>query len=315
MNSAPSVPLSANEPPANSQGSDSSAPHPALVGALKRLLRPLLKLLLAKGVTYPYLANLLKELYVEVADRDFQIAGKAQTDSRLSLLTGIHRKDIRRLAHASPVSEAPPASVSLGGRLIARWCGDASYLDETRQPRALPRQSSPSNPAGAPSFDRLVAAESTDIRARAVLDEWLRLGIVELDDKDQVRLISDAFVPNKGFEEKTYFLGRNLHDHIAASVHNVLDEEPPFLERSVYYGRLGPAAVAELAQLAEQVGMDALLAINRRARELRAAEPAEGIEENNSSNSAQRMTFGIYFFHEAEQAPSATSRDEGKGER
>jgi hypothetical protein len=254
------------------------------------LLRPLLRLLLAKGVTYPYLANLLKELYVEVASRHFQIEGKAQTDSRLSLLTGVHRKDIRRLAHASEVADTPPANVSLGARLIARWCGDPGFLDEQRQPRALPRQ-------GEVSFDRLVAAESTDIRARAVLDEWLRLGIVEIDASDQVRLISDAFVPKKGFDEKAYFLGRNLHDHIAASAHNMLEQMPPLLDRSVYYGRLSSAAVAELAQLAEKLGMEALLAINRRARELRdlsdAATPAD------DTDARQRMTFGIYFFNEA----------------
>jgi hypothetical protein len=278
-------------------GDDDGTPSAPLIGALRRLLRPLLRLLLAKGVTYPYMANLLKELYVEVAVKHFQIAGKAQTDSRLSLLTGVHRKDIRRLAHTGKESAVPPTSVSLGGRLIARWCGDANFADENCQPRILPRQG---NLLGEASFDRLVASESTDIRARAVLDEWLRLGIVELDADDNVRLISDAFVPKKGFEEKAYFLGRNLHDHIAASAHNLLDEEPPFLERSVYYGRLSPAAVSELAGLAEQLGMEALLTINRRARELRA--DAELV--NSSTNPHKRMTFGVYFFDETESDES-----------
>ena len=289
MNSANPAP-SLHDTPSNTDGGSPCAP---LVGALRHLLRPLLRLLLAKGVTYPYLANLLKELYVEVAAQHFQIAGKVQTDSRLSLLTGVHRKDIRRLAHATIASEAPPLSISLGGRLIARWCGDEHYLDNDRQPRALPRQGSF---LGEASFDRLVAAESTDIRARAVLDEWLRLGIVEVDDNDQVRLISDAFVPKKGFEEKAYFLGRNLHDHIAASTHNMLDESPSFLERSVYYGHLSPVAVAELARLAEQLGMETLLAINRRARELRVSAPAD------QAGVGQRMTFGIYFFEAADTA-------------
>jgi uncharacterized protein YbjQ (UPF0145 family) len=283
---------SVSSPPSVNNAADgSSAPSVPLVAALRRLLRPLLRLLLAKGMTYPYLANLLKELMVEVAVTHCQIAGKAQTDSRLSVLTGIHRKDIRRLAHAYEVSEAPPASVSLGGRLIARWCGDALFLDASRQPRSLPRQS---RQAGEASFERLVAAESTDIRARAVLDEWLRLGIVELDADDNVHLISDAFVPKKGFEEKAYFLGRNLHDHIAASVHNLLDQEPPFLERCVYYGQLSPSAVSELASLAEQLGMDALLSINRRARELRAGAAVD------PSLACKRMTFGVYFFDETE---------------
>lgn len=276
-------------------GPGDGKPGAALVAALKRLLRPLLRLLLAKNVTYPYLANLLKELYVEVAATHFRIAGKVQTDSRLSLLTGVHRKDVRRLAHADGLSDAPPENVSLGGRLIARWCGDEIFLDENGQPRPLPRQG---RLPGDVSFDRLVAAESTDIRARAVLDEWLRLGIVEVGGNDRVRLIADAFVPKKGFEEKAYFLGRNLHDHIAASAHNMLDQEPPFLDRSVYYGRLDPSAVAELATLAERLGMEALLAVNRRARELKAGAPAA----DTGSGPEKRMTFGIYFFDEADTA-------------
>jgi uncharacterized protein YbjQ (UPF0145 family) len=168
----------------------------------------------------------------------------------------------------------------------------------------LPRQVSL---PGEASFERLVAAESSDIRARAVLDEWLRLGIVELDAHDNVRLISDAFVPKKGFEEKAYFFGRNLRDHIAASTHNLLGQEPPFLERSVYYGRLSPAAVSELASMAEQLGMEALLTINRRARDLRAHTSTD--LDSARTHAPQRMTFGVYFFSEAEQEPSEPTSD------
>ena len=60
------------------------------------LLRPLVHLLLSKQITFPILTTLLKELYVEVASEEFQIEGKRLTDSRINLLTGIHRKDVRR---------------------------------------------------------------------------------------------------------------------------------------------------------------------------------------------------------------------------
>lgn len=261
---------------------------PALARALRQVLRPLVRLLLAKGVTYPYLAQMLKGVYVDVAAHDFPLEGKRQTDSRLSLLTGVHRKDVRRLA-AEPTQRLapPPPNVSLGARLVARWCGESDYLDEQGRPRPLPRLPQAD---GGPSFERLVADESKDIRARAVLDEWLRLGLAEVDAEDRVALRSGAFVPEKGQEEKLFYFGRNLHDHLDAAARNVLGEQPARLDRSVYSAGLDAAAVEELHRLAESLGMDLLRTLNRRARELRAARAGEQQE--------QRMNFGLYFHSE-----------------
>ena len=77
-------------------------PPAALLRASRRLLRPLVRLLMRAGVTFPVLADLLRTLYVEVAARDLLVDPKAQTDSRISLLTGVHRKEIRRLRELPP---------------------------------------------------------------------------------------------------------------------------------------------------------------------------------------------------------------------
>ncbi|WP_204350412.1 DUF6502 family protein, partial [Klebsiella pneumoniae] len=70
------------------------------------------------------LTNLLRELYVNVAEYDFALPGKEQTDSRVSLLTGIHRKEVRRLRGAGAPVSAVPATVSRTSRIIARWIAD-----------------------------------------------------------------------------------------------------------------------------------------------------------------------------------------------
>lgn len=272
----------------NTTGTDALNASPALVAALRQLLRPLVRLLLSKGIAFPYLCGLLKTIYVDVADHDFPLKGKRQTDSRLSLLTGVHRKDVHRFMNEPRDHGAAPHNVSFGSRLVARWCGEPDYLDESGEPCPLPRLAVSD---GGPSFERLVAEESKDIRSRAVLDEWLRLGLVTVDEEDRVCLRTSAFVPEEGFEEKVYFLGRNVRDHLGAATHNVLDGKPPFLERSVYSDGLNEAATAELAALSERLAMNALRAINRRARELRAS--AEGDQP------VQRVTFGVYFFSEA----------------
>jgi hypothetical protein len=266
---------------------ETAAPPRSLVKALQRVLYPLVRVMLAKGVTYPFLAELLKTVFVSVAEREFRIEGKPQTDSRISLLSGVHRKDVRRLRQAArDPAETVPSAVSLGAQLVAAWTGLPQYLDEQGSPLALPRLASA---AGEVSFEGLVAGVSKDIRSRAVLDEWLRLGVVRLDDEDRVVLNTEAFVPQQGFDEKMFYFGHNIHDHAAAAAHNVLMQGTPLLERSVHYDALSEGSITELSQLAEKVGMQAALAVNRRAMALEH-------KDAEADGTPHRMTFGIYFY-------------------
>jgi Family of unknown function (DUF6502) len=266
-----------------------ASPPRALVRALRHALRPLVRLMLSRGLTYTYVSELLKSLFVEVADKDFRIDGKAPTDSRVSLVSGVHRKEVSRLRQAlESGGETVPEVVSLGAQVVAQWMGMPAYLDEAGQPRPLARFASE---GGELSFEALVARVNSDIRPRVVLDEWLRLGVVDFDDAGRVRLNAGAFVPTKGFDEKTFYLGHNLHDHAAAAAHNLLGGEPPFLERSVYYDGLSAEAVARLAKQAETLGMQTLVALNKTAM----ASTPQAADDDAPS---QRMTVGIYFYSE-----------------
>ena len=299
--------------PPESIDSPPASPPPALVKALRQALRPLLRVMLARGITLPYLTELIKTLLVEVAESDFRLDGKTASDSRVSLLTGVHRKDVNRLRRgrdgadgaAEDLEKMPPV-VSLGAQLVAQWLGHPQFLNAEGQPLPLPRNVSQ---GGAQSFEALVAGINSDIRSRVVLDEWLRLGVVNIDDQRRVCLNTQAFVPARGFDEKAFYFGHNLHDHAAAAAHNLLGQEPPFLERSLHFNSLSAGAVAELAAQSQKLGMQALVAVNkaavaREAREVR--EKEAGNRADNASDDAgeqaaaslQRMTFGIYFYAE-----------------
>jgi hypothetical protein len=272
--------------PADQAPTEGAAAPGSLLRALRHLARPLVRLLLAHQITYPMLASLLKSVFVEVAARDFPIEGKRQTDSRIHLLTGMHRKDVRRLRAEAGEPYVPPPSISLGAQLVARWTGIAAYQDAEGRPRALPR----GNEGGAePSFDDLVASVSTDIRPRSVLDEWLRLGVASLDTEDRVRLNVEGFVPSRGFDEKAFYFGRSVHDHIAASAHNLMDRRPALFDRSAHYGGLTGESVAELAKLAARVGTEALQAVNRRALELQR-------RDKGKRTARFRTDLGVFFY-------------------
>jgi hypothetical protein len=277
--------------PMSTPDSHSTTPSPAFVLALRRVLRPLVRLMLARGVTYPYLAELLKALFVEVADKEFRIGTKPPTDSRISLVTAVHRKDVSRLRQTLDTETEPvPTVVSLGAQLVALWMGVERYMDSDGHPLPLPRFVSE---GGDISFEGLVASVNSDIRSRVVLDEWLRLGVVHFDEQRRVCLNAEAFVPAAGFDEKAFYFGHNLHDHAAAAAHNLMGKQPAYLERSVHYDGLSPETVQALAKQSEELGMKALHAVNKTAL---AAQPQAA---GDDAEPRQRMTFGIYFYAEA----------------
>jgi hypothetical protein len=268
--------------------------------ALGTVLRPLVRLLIEQGVPFYQLSELLKGVYVDVALHDFPIEGRTPTDSRVTLLTGVHRKDVRRLRNQRPDADDPPKSVSLGALLVARWTGTAAFLDAEGRPRPLPRKAT-----RGPSFEKLVASVSKDIRPRAVLDEWLRLGVAHLDGDERVCLNAEAFVPSRGFDEKACYFGRNLHDHVAAAAHNLIGRRPALLDRSVYYPDLSKESVAELTKLATRVGTEALQSVNRRALELKR-------RDADDESSVHRMNFGVYFY-EADTTAEARGDEDASG--
>ncbi len=256
---------------------------PALQSALRHLLRPLVRLLVRHGITFPQLSSLLKEIYVESAREDFAPPGGQLTDSRVTLLTGVHRKDVKRLREQAHVERSPaPRSLSLGAHVISLWTGDRLYTDEHHQPLPLPRT------GDAPSFESLVRSVSTDIRPGAVLHDWLERGLAHVDDNDRIVLNESAFVPRTDLDELAYYLGRNLHDHIATCDYNLAAQGSAQIERAVYYDQLSPESVQELEALAREQGMQALLAVNRAARAL-----AERDRKRTDAN--RRMSFGVYF--------------------
>ncbi len=260
--------------------------------SLARLLRPLVRLLIRSGITFPALVDLLRELYVNVAEYDFALAGKEQTDSRVSLLTGIHRKEVRRLRGQGAPVNVVPASISRTSSILARWLGAREWTDPVGRPLPLARAGETG------SFEALVASVTRDLRPRAVLDEWLDRKLVALDDQDRVVLIESALVPQSGDEQQLYYLGRNLHDHIAAAAANVEATAPRFLERAVHYDGLSPALAERLEQRSREIAMEALHSANREAN--------EGCEADEGGR--WRWNFGVYVYRE--EVPEETSSTE-----
>lgn len=292
----------------------------AIETAIHRLLRPLVRLLLSFQITFPVFQQWLKTAYVEIADKEFPLAGKPQTDTRISLLTGIHRKDMKRLRHEENTDQGSPENISIGVQMAAHWMGQDEFLDSNKQPLALPFKSQ----GQGPSFEVLVEQVcKKDIRARVVLDEWLRLGVVTIESANKgvneasvelIQLTPGAFVPSHSMDEKAFFLGMNVADHLATATHNVLNSgqdtktvgtktgEAKF-ERCLYYDGLSDSSIAELKQLANDQGMALLQSLNQRALQLKQQDQnLEQDQLNTPIIKTQRINIGLYVFDEPDNS-------------
>lgn len=253
---------------------------------LRRLLRPLVRLMIRCGVLFPAATDMLRSLYVDVAAEE--LGPDQRTDSRVSLLTGVHRKEIKRQREL-PADEAVPPLVTRNAQLIATWLGAPGFTDDAGKPLPLSR----STPEG-PSFESLVTAVTRDVRPRAVLDDWVSQGIVTVGADDLIRLATEAFLPQPGRDEQLFYFARNIHDHIAAASANVLAQQtPPFIDRSVHYDRLSTETAAALEQAGRAAVQRVLLDFNRQALILAAEEPPAGAP-------TRRINLGVYLFLEDE---------------
>ena len=271
----------------DAQDPNTGNPPTALVTAIERILRPLVKLLLSYQLTYPQLIRILKSTYVEVAEQEFKANDKHQSDSRIHLLTGVHRKDVKRLRDEGRQDQAAPPLVSAGAQIIGHWLGTSEYLDGLGKPRPLPLRTSATDGI---TFESLVETVcKQDIRPRVILDEWIRLGIAH-EENEHVVINTGAFTPTKGFDEKAFFFGKNTQDHINAASHNLRGLKPSYFDRSVYYDNLTESSVEELSELADSLGMQTLTQMNKEA--LRRQN-----KDKNTADANFRMNFGIFNFN------------------
>ena len=252
-----------------------------------RVMRPLVGLLLRHGVTYPAFAAALKGVFLDAATDELRARAMAQTDSALSLLSGVHRRDVRTLTRAPPRAAPAPrahgAPASLAGEVVARWLSDIAWQDRRRRPRPLQRA----------EFDALVASVSSDVRGRALLDELLRLGVASEGD-DGIRLAAGGFAPRQGFAEMADLFAANVADHAAAASAN-LQGEANFLEQAMYVDRLTADSVQRLQRAAVRAWAKALPPVLSEAQAC-SDEDASKAGKPAKAASGQRVRFGVYFY-------------------
>ena len=230
-----------------------------LIWAASETLRPIVRRLLEMGVPFGALEISLRDLYVRVAESELAGPGRRQTDSRVALVTGINRKEVKRIRSAQPQRKPPQSfSINQATSLISRWRSDPETTDQRGKPLPLPYRA-----ARGPSFMKLARKLTGDLAPGVLLKELVRSGAVELHEKNVVLLRDDTYVP-KVAQSGIQILGEDAPELIETILRNIFAEgRERLLQRKVYYDNLGSDAAARIRTEIRREGERFLRRIDR----------------------------------------------------
>ncbi len=270
-----------------------SLPNP-LMSEVLAVAQPLVQWMIKSGIGYNEFALALKPLFLSMAEQELQALDQKTSDSAISLLSGLHRKDVRAFrqeseqhAQSIQLNRAQWSKPSSANQVFTRWL--SSDL-----PPSLPFQGSQG------SFDALAQSVSKDVHPRALLQEMVRLGLVQ-ERGESVHLVKDGFIPDTHQRQARELLSASVADHLAAGVHNIhQSESPKFLEQSVFANELSKESVDQLHALSKRLWERVLKEMVQAASVL--------CEEDAGCADPHRFRLGLFAF-DAPELPSPQKGD------
>ena len=148
--------------------------------ALSLMFKPLVRLLIAQGVTHAEFSETAKEVYVETALRHFETDGRVNK-SRVAILTGLTRKEVKNVIDRALSSSDREKIHSRPARVLTGWYSDPQFQGPYGIPLELTYEG---NSDEAPSFVDLVRRYSGDMAPRQTLNQLIESGaVVEVDNR------------------------------------------------------------------------------------------------------------------------------------
>lgn len=210
---------------------------------LDSILAPFTRLLVRRGLLIGVVTERLKLHYVRAAR---SLAGPRATESRISVMTGLQRREIARLS-ALPGNGLSGKKVNHLSRLVQIWQTD---------PRFAGRDLDRAGPGD--TFETLALSIRRDVHPRTMIDQLTEAGTISLTEKDRLRLEQPSYQPFAGSEDQLDYFADNAGDYMAAATANILTADAPFFERAAHFNGLSPEAVAKV-EAAFRTGEMALL--------------------------------------------------------
>jgi hypothetical protein len=247
-----------------------------------RILKPLIRILLRNGVAYGTFADIARKIYVDCGFDEAKRSDQKQTVSNVSIITGINRKEVKRLKESLVVdTDNSLRKFNRIVRVLAGWQHDEEFLDEDHEVRDLLLDGEIG------SFTSLVRKYSGDMPVVAMLNALMDSGNIKVIDNGNIQLINPNYLPKSDSDEKLNILGIDTAEFIGTIDHNIVIEDPAdaWFQRKASNTKVKASALPKLKQR-----------INKKAQQLLEDIDADLSEnETDDENENCSVSFGIYF--------------------
>lgn len=191
-----------------------------LQSVCRQILRPLASMLLKCGMTWKEFSDISKSVFVEAATEEFGINGRPTNVSRVSILTGISRKEVKRQRDLLSVEATPVTrKTNDATKVLAAWYQDDDFLNTDGKPELL------SENGADLSFEALCHRYGGDIAPSTMLKELIKTGAVRRTNGGELEVLSRYYQPTAHDDENLMFAVDRIRDVIATMNNNVFVEE------------------------------------------------------------------------------------------
>ncbi len=185
-----------------------------LRNAIKGLLRPIVRLCLSNAIKLSDVVELLKQVFVEVGREELAQKNQEISGSRISVMTGVHRKDVARIQSEGAELKQPENIIS---KIMVQWQHDKEFTTKAGKPRVLTAVGSKSE------FAKLVeSVNGNNVSPYTVLFEMERLGIVKKKG-GRVTLEWRDYISSESEAEGLQMLVEDSQDLISAVTENIYE--------------------------------------------------------------------------------------------
>lgn len=278
----------------------------ALLAAYRHLLTPLVRVLLRNGISYLEFAEVARQVFVDVAARDFTLPKRKISLSRIAIMTGLSRKEAARLAREGKNKKALISSIfNRVTRVLQGWYTDPDFTG----PYGVPLDLQFDESARKVSFSELVRRYSGDMPARAMLDELLRVGAARIEgESGLIRVLSRSYIPEKLDAENVRHFGSQVRCFVDTLDFNMRKAAPGRgrFERIVFADEgLIPEDVEEFDSFLRERGQQLLIELD----DWLAARPRP-----KKGETAVHTGVGVYHYIRSEEAERALAKMLEEGE-
>lgn len=216
-------------------------------------MRPFVRLLLRYGVSFADLSAIQRKLFVEVAESEFRLEGRKQSDARIAVLTGLTRREVKKLRAEVADSSHTLLKQNRAVWALSGWAHDPEFLDQNGQQRPL----SITDPDD--GFQPLIKRYCGDIPFRAILDELLKVGAVKKVDRGFVVPTSAGYVPSQDSAELLQVSFQSVSDLISTIDFNDQNKgEESRLQLTVHYDNVTDEGLEIFRLLSREKGKELL---------------------------------------------------------